>query len=169
MHISAAAHRASGISKSYMALAIHAGRDNTVLQPTTSTVSSVQCMNAVWCSHFTCMPQHFGGEDIDPDTATLWFAGKQMLPDKKLLDFVGKNDRSKVVVKLQKKGQGAPAREPPVDADTQKAMLAWYYKKQQEQKELAGNEDDSYINSTWADTKTLKQHFSGVHDVRIPR
>lgn len=35
--------------------------------------------------------------------------------------------------------------------------------------ELAGNEDDSYINSTWADTKTLKQHFSGVHDVRIPR
>jgi hypothetical protein len=38
------------------------------------------------------------------------------------------------VLKLQKKGSGAPSREPPVDAETQKAMMAWYYKKQEEQK-----------------------------------
>ena len=41
---------------------------------------------------------------------------------------------SQAVVKLQKKGGGAPAREPVVDQDTQKAMMAWYYKKQEEQK-----------------------------------
>ncbi len=37
-------------------------------------------------------------------------------------------------MKLQKKGSGAPAREPVVDADTQKAMMAWYYKKQEQDK-----------------------------------
>ncbi len=54
----------------------------------------------------------FGGEDIDPQTGTLWFAGKLMQPNMMLSDYVGRNDRSKVVVKLQKKGAGAPAREP---------------------------------------------------------
>ena len=37
-------------------------------------------------------------------------------------------------MKLQKKGGGAPSREPIVDAETQKAMMAWHYKKQEEQK-----------------------------------
>jgi hypothetical protein len=42
------------------------------------------------------------------------------------------------VLKLQKKGAGAPSREAPVDAETQKAMMAWYYKKQEEQKVSKG-------------------------------
>lgn len=37
-------------------------------------------------------------------------------------------------MKLQKKGGGAPSREPMVDPETQKAMMAWHYKKQEEQK-----------------------------------
>ena len=49
---------------------------------------------------------------MDPETSTLWFAGKQMQPEKALKDFVGRHEKSKVVVKLQKKGSGAPAREP---------------------------------------------------------
>lgn len=93
-----------------------------------------------------------------------------------------------------------------VDADTQKAMLSWYYKKQEEQKvrackcgtsclpllwhgvirprprrvppptalplpttkqALAENDDDSYTHSVWANSKSLKQHFAGVGDLRI--
>ena len=46
------------------------------------------------------------------DIATLWFAGKQMLPEKKLSEYLGRHEKTKAVVKLQKKGQGAPAREP---------------------------------------------------------
>ena len=45
-----------------------------------------------------------------------------------------RHEKTKAVVKLQKKGSGAPSREPIVDPETQKAMLAWHYKKQEEQK-----------------------------------
>ena len=36
-----------------------------------------------------------------------------------------------MVVKLQKKGAGAPGREPVVSEDEQKAMIAFYHKKEQ--------------------------------------
>jgi len=108
-------------------------------------------------------------DELDPETSTLWFAGKQMAPEKKLADFVGRNERTKAVVKLQRKGAGAPGREPVVDAETQKAMLAFYYKKQEEAKRLAEDADDSYTSAAWASSTSLKQHFSGVSSVRIPR
>jgi hypothetical protein len=54
----------------------------------------------------------FGGVDLDPASSTLWFAGKQLLPDKPLSEYMGRNERTRAVVKLQKKGQGPPAREP---------------------------------------------------------
>ena len=57
------------------------------------------------------MPQ-FAAEEMDPETSTLWFAGKQMLSEKLLKDYVGRHEKTKVVVKLQKKGSGAPGREP---------------------------------------------------------
>jgi hypothetical protein len=106
---------------------------------------------------------------MDPETSTLWFAGKQLLPEKKMSDHVGRNERTKVVIKLQRKGAGAPQREPPVDAETQKAMLAHYYKKQEEAKRLAEDVDDSYSGAAWASGSTLKSHFSGVASVKIPR
>ena len=39
---------------------------------------------------------------IDLDTASLWWAGKEMTRGKKLRDFVGKNEKTKIVCKLQK-------------------------------------------------------------------
>ena len=54
----------------------------------------------------------FAAEEMDPESSTLWFAGKQMLPEKLLKDYLGRHEKTKVVVKLQKKGSGAPAREP---------------------------------------------------------
>lgn len=53
----------------------------------------------------------YAADDIPADMATLWFAGKLMLPGKKLSDYLGRHEKTKAVVKLQKKGQGAPARE----------------------------------------------------------
>uniref|UniRef100_A0A383V1I6 Uncharacterized protein n=1 Tax=Tetradesmus obliquus TaxID=3088 RepID=A0A383V1I6_TETOB len=112
---------------------------------------------------------NFGGVDLDPASAKLWFAGKQLLPDKLLSEYMGRNERTRAVVKLQKKGQGPPAREPAVDADTQKAMMAWYYKKQEEQKALSQDEEDAYTHSSWANSKSLEQAFAGINSVRIPR
>ena len=51
-------------------------------------------------------------EHLDPETSQLWWAGKQMLPGKKLKDHIGKNEKTKIVGKIQKKGAGAPQREP---------------------------------------------------------
>lgn len=62
------------------------------------------------------------------DEAVMWFAGKEITMGKSLSDFVGKNEKTKVVIKLQIKASGAPVREPRVDEDTHKAMLAYYYK-----------------------------------------
>jgi len=107
-------------------------------------------------------------EVLDPATTQLWWAGKQMNPDNKLSDHLGRNEKTKVVGKLQKKGGGAPAREPQVSADEHKEMLAYYFKKQEEQKAFEQNEDDDYLNSSWANPKSLKGHFSGVGDVKTP-
>lgn len=117
----------------------------------------------------SCASQ-FGSDDLEAEGAQLWFAGKQMANEKKLSDYLGRHEKTKAVVKLQKKGSGAPSREPAVDQDTQKAMMAWYYKKQEEQKKLAEDEDDAYTGAAWASGKSLKAHFAGVgSSVRIPK
>ena len=74
-----------------------------------------------------------------------------------------------MVAKLQKKGAGAPQREPVVSEDEQKAMIAFYHKKQQETEKLAQEDDDAYLHSQWANPKSLKNAFSGVGDVVRPR
>ena len=39
---------------------------------------------------------------IEEQNASLWFSGKEMQRGKKLQDSVGKNEKTKVIVKLQK-------------------------------------------------------------------
>ena len=80
---------------------------------------------------------------------------------------VGKNEKTKIVAKLQKKGGGAPQREAPISPEEHKAMMAYYHKKQEEMKALATNSEDDYTNSAWANSKALKNHFSGVGNVSV--
>jgi len=105
-------------------------------------------------------------EQLDGGAASLWFASKEMMPDKKLSDYVGKNEKTKVVAKLQKKGSGAPTREPVVSEDEQKAMIAFYHKKQQEAEQMALEDEDAYLHSDWANPKALKKAFSGIGDIK---
>ena len=65
---------------------------------------------------------------------SLWFSGKEMQRGKILSDSVGKNEKTKVIVKIQKKGNAAPARERVVSDEEQKQMMAYYYRKQQDLK-----------------------------------
>ena len=60
----------------------------------------------------TLCESQYGTDDLEPASCSLWFAGKQMLADNALKVHVGRHEKSKVVVKLQTKGQGAPSREP---------------------------------------------------------
>ena len=41
-------------------------------------------------------------EVIEEEQASLWFCGKEMQRGKKLKDHVGKNEKTKVIAKLQK-------------------------------------------------------------------
>lgn len=97
--------------------------------------------------------------------AELWWAGKQLMRGKTLADYIGKNEKTKIVAKLQKKGGGAPVREPVVDEKTQKEMMAYAFKKQQEMKKLEEAEDDSYMNSSWADPNALKNRLQGTGSI----
>jgi len=105
-------------------------------------------------------------EVIDIDSASMWWAGKELLPQKKLGDFVGKNEKTKIVAKLQKRGGGAPAREKVVSEEDQKSMMAYYYKKQEEMKKLEANQDDSFMDAAWADNGSLKRQFQGLNNVK---
>ncbi|KAG8463594.1 hypothetical protein KFE25_003867 [Diacronema lutheri] len=77
-----------------------------------------------------------GLEVVDPENAATWWANKELQAGKLLSDFVGKNEKTKIVCKLQKKGSGAPQREPVISREEQQAMIAHYHQKQQEAKRL---------------------------------
>jgi len=97
---------------------------------------------------------------VSKETA-IWWAGKELFRGKSLFDYVGKNEKTKIVVKLQKAGGGAPVREPMIDDKSYKNMLSYYYKKQEEQKKLEDDNDDQYMNSAWANPKNMKNQLIG--------
>jgi len=107
---------------------------------------------------------------LDPEDTVLWFAGKEVNRSATLSDVVGRNEKTKVVVKLCPKNAGAPVRESRIDDQTHKAMLSYYYKKQEESKKLLEDDDDSYLESSWANPKALKNALvtggSGSGDIK---
>lgn len=105
---------------------------------------------------------------VDPDTCTLWWAGKEFHRDQTVGDRVGKNEKTKIIAKLQKKGSGAPVREPAISEDERKAMMAHYFKKQEELKKLAEDDADDYLETPWADSGALRRDLLGVGSVKMP-
>jgi cilia- and flagella-associated protein 298 len=103
-----------------------------------------------------------GSEVLDPSTSELWVASRVFDRNTKVSDRLGKNEKTKVIGKLQKPGAGAPSREAVVNEDERKAMMAFYFKKQEEQKALAENSEDDYLNSVWADPKALQRNMRGM-------
>jgi len=98
---------------------------------------------------------------LDHTQTNLWWAGKELQGAKTMEEYIGRNEKTKVVGKLVPKSAGAPTREPRVDEGTHKAMLSHYYKKQEEDKKLKGDEDDSYLDTEWANPKSLKGALVG--------
>ncbi|NWX90673.1 CF298 protein, partial [Nothoprocta ornata] len=109
---------------------------------------------------------HAGLEVIKESEAQLWWAAKELKETKLLSDYIGKNEKTTIIVKIQKKGQGAPGREPVISHEEQKQLMLYYYKKQEEFKKLEEDEDDSFLNAEWADSQALKRQFHGVKDIK---
>ncbi|MCQ2819919.1 MAG: CFAP298 family protein [archaeon] len=93
------------------------------------------------------------------DTTLIWYAGKELEKGKLLCDYVGKNEKTKIIVKFTKKGTGAPMREPLIDKETHSKMLSYYYKRQEEHKKLEAESEDSYLDSQWADPKAMQKEL----------
>ncbi|XP_012280476.1 UPF0769 protein C21orf59 homolog [Orussus abietinus] len=104
-------------------------------------------------------------EVMDIQLAQLWFCGKEMLRGCKLRDFLGRNEKTKVIVKLQKRGAGKPAREPVLSEEDRKQLMLHAFKRQEELKKLEQDDDDQYLDSTWADGGSLKRHFQGLNNI----
>ena len=102
------------------------------------------------------------------ESATLWVAGKEFIRGELVSNRLGRNEKTKVIAKLQNNGDGAPGREPAVNEEERKAMMAYYFKKQEGMKRLAETDDDDYLNSTWADPKNLKRDLQGINNIRAP-
>lgn len=103
---------------------------------------------------------------IPEDECQLWWAAKELQRGKKLQDYTGKNEKTKLVVKIQKKGQGPPGREPLVTEEQQKQMMMHYHKRQEELKKLEEADDDSYLDSQWSDRQALKKQFQGLTNIK---
>jgi len=104
---------------------------------------------------------------LDEESCSLWFAGKQLMRDEVMSKYVGKNNKCIIKAKLQPKSVGAPQREPAVDEDTKKKMMAYWHRKQEETKKLNEADEDAYLNSAWADPKGYKNAMNGIANIRI--
>eukprot|EP01036_Dinobryon_divergens_P023920 gene23920-32318_t len=110
-----------------------------------------------------------GVELLDPETAELWVASRMFDRSQTVAERLGRNDKTKVVGKLQKPGAGPPGREPAVNEEEKKAMMAFYFKKQEEMKRMAESNEDDYLHSSWADPKQLQRSLRGQGDtIRAP-
>ena len=99
---------------------------------------------------------------LHPCSTSLWAAGKEFERGKLVSDRLGLNEKTKVIAKLQKSATGPPAREPIITEEDQRAMMAHYFKRQEELKKLAEADDDDYLNSEWADPKQMKRNLQGL-------
>ena len=111
-----------------------------------------------------------GQQVMDENTAELWVASRMFdrLNNQTVGDRLGRNEKTKVIAKLQRPGAGAPGREAGVSEEEKKAMMAYYFKKQEEMKALAESSEDDYLHSSWADPKQLQRSLRGQGDVRAP-
>lgn len=105
-----------------------------------STHDHLQCFMLTHC-------EQAGLQVLEDGSTQLWWAGKEMVDGKKLMDYIGKNEKTTIVAKLQKKGQGPPAREPVFTEVEKKSMMSYAYRKQEELKvcELYDMENECLI------------------------
>ena len=83
-----------------------------------------------------------------------------------LHEYLGsKNEKTKATVQLQTRREGPPRRYIKFDPEKEKEELAYLFKKQQEQEQASGHDDDESLNSEWADPGALRRHMQGIQPI----
>lgn len=101
----------------------------------------------------------------DPQDTKLWFASKEMLLGKNLSDYLGKNEKTKVIIKVASKKAGQPSREPLLSEQEQRLIMAHQARRREEIQRMAKDQDDSYLDAKWADQQGLKRKVIGLENV----
>lgn len=96
----------------------------------------------------------------------MWWSARALDRSCDFAKYLGKNEKTKITVKLTLAGAAAPPREPAVDAKTQSELMAHYFRKQEEAKKLVEDDDISFANSEWANPKGLKGQLMGMEGVK---
>jgi hypothetical protein len=108
---------------------------------------------------------------LDLHDCRIWYCGKEIMSSDRPLSVVfGGNEKSKIVIKLQRASEGPPVREPPIDSQSHKNMLEYYYKRQEQIRKLHEAEKDDeyvdhYLDSEWSNPKQLKNSLIGTHGI----
>ena len=101
----------------------------------------------------------------DPQDTKLWFAAKELQVESCLRDHLGKNEKTKVVIKVASKKAGQPSRERVLSEQDEKLLLMHSAKRREEIQNLAKDSDDSYYDAPWADQQGLKKKVLGLDNI----
>ena len=101
----------------------------------------------------------------DPQDTKLWFAAKELQVESCLRDYLGKNEKTKVVIKVASKKAGQPSRERVLSEQDEKLLLMHSAKRREEIQNLAKDSDDSYYDAPWADQQGLKKKVLGLDNI----
>mmetsp|Transcript_12344 Transcript_12344/g.18961 ORF Transcript_12344/g.18961 Transcript_12344/m.18961 type:complete len:272 (-) Transcript_12344:1973-2788(-) len=105
---------------------------------------------------------------VTESNASLYAFNKEFVRGQLVSDRLGTNEKTKVICKLSLKEAGPPPREAIVSEAERNAMAAFYFKRQEELKQLADADEDDYLNSEWADPKGMKRGLQGLRDIKAP-
>ena len=81
-------------------------------------------------------------------------------------DYVGGNDKTKVVVKLSTVGAGPPVREPAMSEEERKHLMLLEHRRREEIKRLLEDNEDQYLDQDWASNRELADSLQGVKDIK---
>jgi len=59
-------------------------------------------LNYIWLSRIFFVRFQASKEVLDYKNTSIWWASKEMAVEKTLKDYIGKNEKTKIIVKLQK-------------------------------------------------------------------
>lgn len=103
--------------------------------------------------------------EYDPETCQFWSVRKSYQRNKHVYDYTTKNERQKLVAKLTSAESGPPPRNMSMSQEAQIRLMSQMHKKAEELKRIENDDDDSYLDSAWANPRGLKNTFQGLEDV----
>ncbi|CAL8135226.1 unnamed protein product [Orchesella dallaii] len=99
------------------------------------------------------------------ESENVYICGKQIFLGKLLEDFIAKNKKTKVVLKLQKNQSGPTAREPVMTEEDMELMMMYAYRNQEERKKVEEDEVDAHLGSESAEGDQIKRQFQGLRSI----